>query len=78
MTAAVGAEPQPQEESAEDAGVAQQHQLMRQEMVSAISEHANNRKFAAKNAQVGIAWSFACFLSGSSPFHQCKTLLLCT
>ena len=54
MTAAADAGAQPQEESAEDAGVAQQHQLMHQEMVSAISEHANDRKFAAKNAQVGL------------------------
>ncbi len=52
MKETVCAGAQPQEESAEDAGVAQQHQLMHQEMVSAISEHANDRKFAAKNAQV--------------------------
>ena len=54
MMEAVSAGAQAQEESAEDAGVAQQHQLMHQEMVSAISEHANDRKFAAKNAQVGL------------------------
>ena len=52
MKETVRAGAQPQEESAEDAGVAQQHHLMHQEMVSAISEHANDRKFAAKNAQV--------------------------
>ena len=76
MTEVVSASAQPQEESAEDAGVAQQHQLMHQEMVSAISEHANDRKFAAKNAQVGLPEGLHVLVSLPSPAHQCRTLPL--
>ena len=71
MTAAVGAGAEPQQESAEDAGVAQQHQLMHQEMVTAISEHANDRKFAAKNAQVGLHGALH-GLVGISPFSSMR------